>query len=130
MTHLDLFLPFPILPGRSVLFHILFIDMILRHCLQGFHIFLMSVFRSMIHYPFLIHLFYTNLQIDHDTGFIFSLVRDIEIEFDSKLLGQILRCSIFENSYSILLNLMMKDIFEQIILPGTPHCPPFKNINL
>jgi hypothetical protein len=74
-------------------------------------------------------LFYTNLQIDHDTSFIFSLVRDIEIEFDSNLLGQILDVSSSRTSFNSI-ELNDENIIEQILLPGTPHCPPFKNTNL
>ena len=96
--------------------------------LQAFlHLF--DVSADPLHYPLLIHLFYTNLQIDHETGFLSSLVRDVEIEFDSKLLGQILDIPPSETLFNTI-ELNDERIFEQILLPDAPHCPPFKNINL
>ena len=75
----------PILPGRNVLFH-MFSRYKIRELFPGIsHLF--DACADTLHYPFLIHLFYTNLQIDHETGVLSSLVRDVEIEFDSKLLG-------------------------------------------
>ena len=62
-------------------------------------------------------------------GFLSSLVRDIEIEFDSKLLGQILDIPPSETLFNTI-EPNDETIFEQILIPGTPHCPPFKNTNL
>ena len=74
-------------------------------------------------------MFYTNLHFDHETGVLSSLVRDVEIEFDSKLLGEILEIPPSDTLFNTV-ELNDERIFEQILLPGAPHCPPFKNTNL
>ena len=51
------------------------------------------------------------------------------MEFDSKLLGQILDIPPSKTLFNTI-ELNDERIFEQILLPGAPHCPPFKNTNL
>jgi hypothetical protein len=67
--------------------------------------------------------------MDHETGVLSSLVRDVEIEFDSKLLGEILEIPSSDTLFNTI-ELNDERIFEQILLPNAPHCPPFKNTNL
>jgi hypothetical protein len=116
-----------ILPGRNVLFH-LFSRYKIRELFPGIsHLF--DACADTLHYPFLIHLFYTNLQMNHETGVLSSLVRDVEIEFDSKLLGEILEIPPSDTLFNTI-ELNDERVFEQILLPEAPHCPPFKNTNL